>query len=77
MRERGRLFALKPRDATSKEGGRERVVWHLVTASRLETAETSLLISERRWVLLAVGDLGLLTLLGLCVRAKGCGWLPS
>ena len=37
-RERG--FGLKPRDATSKEGGRERVVWHLVTASRLETAET-------------------------------------
>ena len=39
-RERERWFGLKTRDATNKEGGRERVVWHLVTASRLETAET-------------------------------------
>ena len=39
-RERERWFGLKARDATNKEGGRERVVWHLVTASRLETAET-------------------------------------
>ena len=39
-RERERWFGLTPCDATNKEGGRERVVWHLVTASRLETAET-------------------------------------
>ena len=38
-RERERWFGLTPCDATNKEGGRERVVWHLVTASRLETAE--------------------------------------
>ena len=31
----------------------------------------------RHEFLISVGDLGLLTLLGLCVRAKGCGWLPS
>ena len=39
-REKERWFGLKARDATDKEGGRERVEWHLVTASRLETAET-------------------------------------
>ena len=39
-REKERWCGLKTRDATNKEGGRERVVWHLVTASRLETAET-------------------------------------
>ena len=41
-RERERWLGLKTRDATNKAGGRERVVWHLVTASRLETAETCL-----------------------------------
>ena len=39
-RERERWFGLTTLHATKKEGGRERVAWHLVTVSRLETKPT-------------------------------------
>ena len=38
-KETERWFVLNTCDATNKEGRRECVVWHLVTAPRLETAE--------------------------------------
>ena len=47
-RERERWFGLKTRDVTNKEGARERAVWHLVTASRLETAETCQPVANER-----------------------------
>ena len=39
-RQRERWFGLKTLHATNKEGRRERVAWHLVTVSRLETKPT-------------------------------------